>query len=531
MKRPSDNLPPPARTDSRVQWIRRGGAGLGLVTLFLWGVRIAADNGLTPISWVILTTAVVFLTAPVVLRVWGNATVAGALIPIGGLATLLSMPFASGGLHSEAVVWVPFAPLIALFFVGRRAAFIAATVAMLGVAAITVVAPLGLSVPAPDWKSRIPIAASAVGAIWFAAYFARLFDHMRERSQQAEHAARVDIERMVSAIPDLVFLLDSGNEIVSANPAAARHAAIERSGAVSALFAGQGRVEVLALLGECRATKQPATAELLGYGGPVSERFEVHMVPVANQHVVVIVRDITEQHQANELKDDFVSMVSHELRTPLTAISASLSLMDGGVVDLSEEARGIVRLAKRNSDRLAVLIDDILDMRRVEAGQLTITAESLSVADSLASCRDENAAFADSFRVTLRVETCDEVLRVTADPARLQQVLTNLVSNAVKYSPTHGEVVVGAEQSGGGVRFTVKDSGPGIPTAFQPRVFERFTQADGSTKRQTGSSGLGLNITKTLVEAMDGEITFVSAAGKGTTFSVWFPTEAASGSS
>lgn len=506
-----------AVADPRIVWIGSGGLVLSILTFALVGLRVAADSGFSITSWIVLGAATVFFGSSIVLRLTGNIEVSGALIPGGGLVALFFMALFENGLRSEAIVWIPFAPLIALFFVGRRAAIGFGAVAVLGIATIARIGPWGWGTNG-DWTEVVPAAASAAAAVSFAAFFAWLFDSLRQRTKLTEVNARADIERMMAAIPALVFLLDRDNDVLLSNPSGRRNPHVSRGGSISGLFDAQESSRLRKLLNRCRNESKPITVSLPGCSQDRKEQFEVHMVPVADGCLVVIARDITDQHEAARLKDDFVSMVSHELRTPLTAISGSLALIEGGVVQIPPKAQEMVRLAKRNSDRLGLLIDDILDLRRIETGHMTFHVRTLSALEALKSCRDANSAYADSFDVKVEVAGDPHALKLRADPDRLQQALTNLVANAVKHSPRFETVALGAEQYGDRVRLSVMDSGPGIPTSFQGKVFERFSQADGSTTRKAGGSGLGLSITKLIVESMGGEIDFTSDRQRGTTF-------------
>lgn len=518
-------------TDPRIVWIGSGGLVLSLLTFGLVGLRVAADSGFTLSSWIVLGAAVAFFGSSIVLRVTGNIEISGALIPGGGLIALFCMATFEYGLHSEAIVWIPFAPLIALFFVGRKTAVGFGVVAIVGIAVIAMFAPWGWGTVA-DWAEVVPVAASAAAAVSFAAFFAWLFDSLRVHAKQTEDRARADIERMVSAIPDLVFLLDRKNDVLLSNPVGRRNPQVSLGGSILGLFDPQESIRIPKLLNRCRQEAKAITISLPGSSHTRKEHFEVHMVPVADGCLVVLARDITDQHEAARLKDDFVSMVSHELRTPLTAISGSLALIEAGVVNIPPKAQEMVRLAKRNSDRLGLLIDDILDLRRIETGHLTFHIRTINAIDALKSCRDANSGYADSYNVNIEVAEDPVGLKLRADPDRLQQALTNLVSNAVKHSPKYGQVTIGAEQRGPRVRLYVTDSGPGIPTSFQGKLFERFSQADGSTTRQAGGSGLGLSITKLIVEAMGGEIDFTTDRKRGTTFYVFLdqPARSPSGS-
>lgn len=231
--------------------------------------------------------------------------------------------------------------------------------------------------------------------------------------------------------------------------------------------------------------------------------------------------DITEQRNAERIKREFTATVSHELRTPLTSIDGAISLLKVGAAgQLPETAHKLISIADRNTKRLRILIDDLLDMEKLLAGKLSFSLRNSELASLLQQALNEHKTFADSHGVQVRLKVCDQTLRVYTDPDRFQQVMSNLLSNAVKFSPEGGEVVVTAHRVDQAVRVTVCDQGPGIDPAFRSHIFEKFAQADSTDTRQRGGTGLGLAITRELVEQMQGRIGFDSTLGKGAAF--WF---------
>ena len=240
------------------------------------------------------------------------------------------------------------------------------------------------------------------------------------------------------------------------------------------------------------------------------------------QHLLVAsVRDITERRAIERLKNEFVSTVSHELRTPLTSISGALALMARGTAgSISDKAMGLVAIARSNCDRLVRLINDILDLERIEAGNLVFEFEPVDVAPLLQRAMRETADYADKYRVGLEVAPAASGAVVWGDQHRLLQVLGNLLSNAVKFSAAGSTVTLALTRRDGMVHVTVSDRGRGIPDEFKPLIFQKFAQADASDSRQKGGTGLGLSIVKSIVERHGGHIGFSSTVGEGSTF--WF---------
>jgi PAS domain S-box-containing protein len=244
-------------------------------------------------------------------------------------------------------------------------------------------------------------------------------------------------------------------------------------------------------------------------------------------YFVVQIEDIAYRREMDRLKREFVSTVSHELRTPLTSIRGSLGLVSAGVLGpLPEKAHSMVRIAYQNSERLVRIINDILDVEKIESGKLELRPESLEVHDVLSQALEENRAYGDKYKVSFVLQGPSHVGLVKADPDRLMQVMSNLLSNAAKFSPAGSQVEVRTRAEGSSVRIEVQDYGTGIPEKFRSRIFEKFAQADGSSARRFDGTGLGLSITRQLVEAMGGSIGFTTEADQGTTFHFLLPSVA-----
>jgi len=237
----------------------------------------------------------------------------------------------------------------------------------------------------------------------------------------------------------------------------------------------------------------------------------------------VIFRDITARQAVERLKDEFISMVSHELRTPLTSIRGSLGLLAGGILGpLSEKATRMVDIAARNTDRLVRLINDILDIERMQSGKITVEKATCDAADLIIQAADLMRIMAEKAEVTLSVYP--QSTRLWADPDRILQTLTNLLSNAIKFSPAGGTVWLTVERQGDQVMFQVKDQGRGIPADKLDSVFERFQQVDTSDAREKGGTGLGLAICRSIVQQHEGRIWVESTPQAGSTFFFTLPT-------
>jgi PAS domain S-box-containing protein len=232
-----------------------------------------------------------------------------------------------------------------------------------------------------------------------------------------------------------------------------------------------------------------------------------------------IVRDITERKKVERMKTEFVSTVSHELRTPLTSIRGSLGLILGGALgEIPAQVKGLAEIAHSNAERLVRLINDILDIEKIESGKVTFHPVLQSLRRLLEQAIASNQGYAGQHQVSM--ELVDEAanVMVNVDADRFMQVMSNLLSNAIKYSPRGGVVSVRVTEQLGRTLVQVVDRGAGIPEEFRDRIFTKFSQADSSDTRARGGTGLGVSIAKSLVERMGGTIGYESASGQGTTF-------------
>jgi signal transduction histidine kinase len=233
---------------------------------------------------------------------------------------------------------------------------------------------------------------------------------------------------------------------------------------------------------------------------------------------------LDQQRKMERLKNEFISVVSHELRTPLTSIHGALNLVVTGVVgELPPQARQLVEVAYRNSQRLARLVDDILDLQKIESGAMAFHLRPVGLRPLLEQAVEANQAYAQRLGVELVLAETPATAVVYADSDRLMQVMSNLLSNAAKFSPRGQSVRVAAETREGTIVVTITDHGPGIPDEFRERIFQKFAQADSSTTREKGGTGLGLSITKAIVERLGGTIGFETGPQAGTTFHFELP--------
>jgi len=254
---------------------------------------------------------------------------------------------------------------------------------------------------------------------------------------------------------------------------------------------------------------------------------ELSLTTVKLQNQVIyngIISDISERKENERLKREFISTVSHELRTPLTSIQGAIKLIQAQNKNISaEEIQGLIDLADRNSNRLKELINDLLDFEKLDSDGIEYDLQSIELDDLIASIIHNDSPMAELASVKL-VHNEYSHCQVNLDPSRLSQVISNFISNAIKFSPENESVLIGCHCEDGYAKIYVRDRGEGIPDEFKGRIFQRFSQADSSdTKRVQRGTGLGLAIAKRIAEDMGGHIGFESPKEGGSIFFVKFP--------
>lgn len=243
-----------------------------------------------------------------------------------------------------------------------------------------------------------------------------------------------------------------------------------------------------------------------------------------SDQIVAIFHDITRRHESERLKKELVSTVSHELRSPLTAIKGAMGLvLAGSAGAIPRRAHEMIQIAHRNSDRLILIINDILDLDKIADGAMVFDNAEVNLNDVIETAAEAIAGFSQRFDVGVTVVSdCPDAVSFV-DPNRMVQVLVNLLSNAIKFSPTGGNVTISLSFHDGFNRISVADTGDGIPLADQELVFQRFVQFGQKNQAATGGTGLGLSIVQAIVEKQGSQISFNSVFGSGTTFFVDVP--------
>jgi len=353
--------------------------------------------------------------------------------------------------------------------------------------------------------------------------------------QAAERLARQN-ELILNAAAEGIYGVDAHGYTTFANPAAAAmlgYAADDLPGrpyeaTLLSRAGGEDSIRAALLSGETRTVTDAAFRRADGTRFPV----EFACTPIVEENhiagAVITFRDVTERREVDRMKDEFISVVSHELRTPLTAIRGSLGLLAAGKAgDIPQRGQRMLEIAVQNTDRLIRLINDILDIERIESGKVAMEPGPVNAAELAQGAAEVMLLMAERAGVELYVWA--EPLQLVADADRLLQVLTNLISNAVKFSPSGTAVEITVEPVDGEAVFRVSDHGRGIPADRLESIFERFQQVDSSDSRQKGGTGLGLAICRSIVGQHGGRIWAESVPGEGSTFSFTLPLPAAQG--
>ena len=355
---------------------------------------------------------------------------------------------------------------------------------------------------------------------------ARLYQHVQER--------RSELEATLRGIGDAVVGTDARLRLTVLNPIAAQVFGLRRG-----VAAGQRLTEVIdnrdlvALFEETLASHDRPIIREISLPAPSGERpvnfYQALASPLVGEGnevlgAVVVLRDITHQKELDRVKSDFLSVVSHELRTPLHSIKGFVDIiLMGKTGPVSDTQRDFLQTVQQQAEALQNMINDLLEFSRLEAGQVRLKIEPISLGQVVEGVVERLTPLAQEANLRLVSQVPVDLATIEADRARLEQVLTNLCSNAIKFTPANGTVTIRAADLGDRVQVSVADTGIGIPSNQLERIFERFYQVDGSSTRSYRGAGLGLTICKHIVEYHGGRIWAESAMGQGSTFHFILP--------
>ncbi len=326
-------------------------------------------------------------------------------------------------------------------------------------------------------------------------------------------------ERILEGMQEGVLVVDDDAHITLINRALREMLLLSNEVLGKPLIEAIRNADLQATVDRARADNAPQATELETAG--LKPRILLAQAsPLPGYGQVIVFVDVTDIRRLESLRRDFVANVSHELRTPVTAIRSAAETLKTSALQEPKAAATFVDMVDRNAERLGALVEDLLDLSRIEGKAYKLTLEALNVATvanySLSLFRER----AEKKKLVLKAQVESEISGVRADRRALEQVLTNLIDNAVKYCPEGASITVAAQSSERNIRISVIDTGRGIEQKHLPRLFERFYRVDAGRGRDTGGTGLGLSIAKHLIEAMGGSISVESAQGQGTAFHI-----------
>ena len=370
----------------------------------------------------------------------------------------------------------------------------------------------------------------------------RMLDAAADVDRQNTLLGRVNDEltALLRSSPIAIYATDLEGVVTMWNPAAERLSGFSREEAMGRFvpFVPEDEIEdskkhirrifegePASNLVMARRRKDGAMIELSISVGPLTDESGVArgLICLAEN----VTEAVSERKKIARMQSEFVSTVSHELRTPLTSIGGSLGLIAGGAAGvINDRAARLIEIANSNTQRLIRLVNDILDIERLQSGRVAFHFASIGIDEIVAQAISANLAYAATFGIELRRVGEGPGILIDADPDRVNQAVTNLISNAVKFSPAGESVEISAVRTADGVRISVEDRGPGIPEELRPRIFERFAQGDSSDRRQKGGSGLGLSIVREIMNRHGGSVCFDSPPGEGARFHLDFPVAA-----
>jgi two-component system phosphate regulon sensor histidine kinase PhoR len=328
-------------------------------------------------------------------------------------------------------------------------------------------------------------------------------------------------QAILESLSDAVMAIDASLVVASMNSAALKLLGLARAPHGSRLIDVVRLPQLLEIVSRA-ADGETAHAELVWHGPPRRMLLATATPQRARGQCVLVLRDVTELRKLESMRRDFVANVSHELRTPVSIISANVETLVSGALKDPVRAQEFLGAVQRNAERLARLVNDLLDLARIEEGRYEASLVPLTVEEPISAVFDLLETRAQDRGLSLHVDVEDE-LRFVGDERSIEQVLVNLVDNAIKYTPRGGKIGIDVRQHGEHVLFEVWDTGPGVPEAHRARLFERFYRVDPGRSRDMGGTGLGLSIVKHLVESMRGDVGMRPREGGGSVFYVSLP--------
>ena len=376
-----------------------------------------------------------------------------------------------------------------------------------------------------DFSKKAPVYSSdEIGVL--ARSLNSLSDEVKTRIDQIS-SERAKLAVVLASMFEGVVVTDNKERVVLMNPSLRKLFLVDREPAGRRLLEVIRNTAVQDMVERILAGAKPLTTEEVDIDIPEKKVVKVNGVPIIHNNKVegalLVFHDITELRRLEQIRQDFVANVSHELRTPISSIKGYAETLLEGALDDKDNARDFVNIISQDSNRLARLIDDLLDLSRIESGKMKMVFLPIdpAVAIGRAARIIENQAKAKSISLVFNV--AGGLPKINADETRFSQVMINLLDNAIKYTPENGSVTISANVVNGVLQIDVVDTGTGISEKDIPRIFERFYRTDKARSRELGGTGLGLSIVKHIVQAHGGLVWVQSTLGQGSTFSFTIP--------
>lgn len=360
---------------------------------------------------------------------------------------------------------------------------------------------------------------------------AAAMDHLS--GEIKEKKARVDseaakLDMVLSGMLEGVIVTDKSGEIISMNPSLRKLFLIDTQS-----IAGKRPLEVIRnnsvqdMADRILKQKERLATQEITIAFPEEKILKVNAVPIISsgelEGAILVFHDITELRRLEKVRQEFVANVSHELRTPISSIKGYAETLLEGAIDDQDNARDFLNIIYQDSQRLAALIDDLLDLSKIESGKLKMVFLNYPANALIIKCAAVMENQAKAKAITIKLEIPDNLAQIKVDETRFSQVMINLLDNAVKYTPEKGTVSISARPEGNYLQIDISDTGIGIPEQDIPRIFERFYRVDKVRSRELGGTGLGLSIVKHIVQAHGGQVWVKSEPGHGSTFSFTIP--------
>jgi len=337
----------------------------------------------------------------------------------------------------------------------------------------------------------------------------------------------VKLDAVLSSMFEGIMVVDEKGRILLMNPSLRKLFFVDSMPEMKSPVEAIRNPQIQDMVDKIIKDKQKLISEEIAVSQPEEKTLRINAVPIMRNNVlegaVLVFHDITELRKLERVRQDFVANVSHELRTPISSIKGySETLLEGAIED-KDNVREFISIIYQDSNRLANLIDDLLDLSKIESGKMKMTFAPLDIQPILKRCLGVLEKTIKDKKLSVAINIPDGISKVMVDDKRLAQVFLNLLDNAVKYSGDGGSIKVNASSNGDFVQIDITDTGMGIPEKDLPRIFERFYRVDKARSRELGGTGLGLSIVKHIVLSHGGQVWVKSELGLGSTFSFTIP--------